>query len=140
MSPSPLWYTSAMPSKHILIVEDELSLCRVLADELRDQGFAVSTASNGIEGLQVALAEHPDLIFVDVVMPRMDGLTMIKKLREDGWGKKAAMVILTNVTNAAHFDQPSSRGAYEYVVKADWELGDIVRIAKAKLAEPVVSH
>lgn len=120
--------------KHILIVEDESSLARVLADELRDQGFMVSTAANGLEGLSAALNEHPDLIFVDVVMPRMDGLTMIKELRRDHWGKQVAIVVLTNVSNAHHIDESFDSGVYEYIVKADWELGDIIRIAKEKLA------
>lgn len=123
-----------MTDKHILIVEDESSLVRVLADELRDQGFTVSTAANGIDGLAAALAEHPDLIFVDVVMPRLDGLSMIKELRRDPWGKQVAVIILTNVSNAQQIDQSFDSGVYEYIVKADWELADIVRIAKEKLA------
>lgn len=126
-----------MNGQHILIVEDESSLARVLADELRDQGFTVSTASNGMEGLSVALTEHPDLIFVDVVMPRMDGLTMIKALRRDSWGKRVGIVILTNVSNASQIDESFDRGVYEYIVKADFELNDIIRIAKEKLAVPV---
>lgn len=124
-------------NKHILIIEDESSLARVLADELRDQGFTVSTAANGIDGLSTALSEHPDLIFVDLVMPRMDGLTMIKELRRDVWGKRVSVIILTNVSNATQIDESFDRGVYEYIVKADWELGDIVRIAKEKLSVPV---
>jgi two-component system alkaline phosphatase synthesis response regulator PhoP len=123
-------------SRHILIVEDESSLARVLADELRDQGFTVSTAANGIEGLSTALAEHPDLIFVDVIMPGMDCLSLIKALRQDPWGKHVRIVILTNVSNAALIDRSFDSGVYEYIVKADWELGDIIRIAKEKLAVP----
>lgn len=126
-----------MTGQHILIVEDESSLARVLADELRDQGFTVSTASNGMEGLSVALTEHPDLIFVDVVMPRMDGLTMIKALRRDVWGRRVGIVILTNVSNASQIDESFDSGVYEYIVKADFELNDIIRIAKEKLAVPV---
>lgn len=125
-----------MPQNHILIVEDESSLARVLADELREQGFTVSTAADGVEGITVALAEHPDLIFVDVVMPKMDGLTMVKKLRQDSWGKNAQVVILTNVSSADNIDESFDRGVSEYIVKADWELRDIIRIAKERLAVP----
>lgn len=124
------------PSKHILIVEDESSLVRILADELRDQGFTVSTANNGQEGLTLALAEHPDLLLVDVVMPYMDGMTMVKKLREDTWGQLVPIIVLTNVSDAKKIDESFDRGVYDYIVKADWELQDIVRIAKARLAVP----
>ncbi len=124
----------SLTGKHILIVEDEASLVRVLADELREEGFSVSTASNGEEGLATALAEHPDLLLVDVVMPKMDGLTMVRKLREDAWGKNVGVIMLTNVSEAVTIDESFDRDVYEYIVKADWELTDIIRIAKKKLA------
>jgi len=62
--------------KHILVVEDELPLRQVLADKLIEQGFEVTTAINGEEGLHLALEKHPDLILLDLVMPIMNGLTM----------------------------------------------------------------
>ncbi|MEX1997090.1 MAG: response regulator [Candidatus Andersenbacteria bacterium] len=124
-------------SNHVLIIEDELPLVRVLAEELRDHGFTVSTASNGREGLHIALTEHPDLILVDIVMPEMDGITMLKKLRKNSWGSKVPVIILTNISDAAKIDESFDSGVHDYIVKADWELEDIVRKARARLAIPV---
>jgi DNA-binding response OmpR family regulator len=119
--------------KTILVVEDETSLLRVIADQLHDEGYSVITATNGQAGLDMALSEHPDLIFLDVVMPQMDGIMMLKKLRRDSWGKRVPVIILTNVSEANTIDLAMEYGVHEYIVKADWQLDDVVRMAKTKL-------
>jgi len=80
----------------ILIVEDEESQRIALHDNLAQKGFSVLEAKDGIDGLAVALREHPDIVLLDVRMPRMDGMTMMHKLRVDNWGKTATIIILTN--------------------------------------------
>lgn len=71
-----------MASRYILVVEDESSLARILGDALRGAGYDVAIASNGVEGLELFKARHPDLVIADIMMPEMDGLTMVKYLRE----------------------------------------------------------
>lgn len=83
--------------KKILIAEDEDTLRGVLVDMINRSGFLTLEAGDGEEGLKKALSEHPDLILLDILMPKMDGLTMLKKLREDVWGKNVPVIILTNV-------------------------------------------
>ena len=74
--------------KKILIVEDEAPLRNAISDILSFEGFTVFQAKNGQEGLDAALLEHPDLILLDLMMPVMDGLTMLEKLRQDqAYGK-----------------------------------------------------
>lgn len=73
--------------KKILIVEDEESLLKTLGEKFTLEGFEVVKAQNGVEGLRVALQEHPDLILLDIVMPVMGGMEMLGKLRQDDWGK-----------------------------------------------------
>lgn len=126
-----------MPSHTILIVEDEPALLRVLADELRDNNFRVLTAADGQEGLTLALKHHPDLLLVDVVMPGMDGLTMLKHIRADKWGSTVPIIMLTNISDPNKIDESYHRGIYEYIVKADWQINDVVRIVKRKLALPI---
>ena len=82
-------------SKTILIVEDDTELREALKNALTYEKFSVLTADNGETGLGVALNKHPDLILLDVIMPRMDGLETLKRLREDAWGKKAPVIIMT---------------------------------------------
>ncbi len=83
-------------SNRILIVEDEGSLRLALANKFENAGYLVLQAKDGVEGLELALLKQPDLILLDIAMPRMDGFTMLGKLREDAWGKNVKVIMLTN--------------------------------------------
>lgn len=118
--------------KIILVTEDESPMLRVLTDALSECGFDTLQARDGQEGLTLALEKHPDLILLDILMPKMDGLTMLHKLREDMWGKKVPVVILTNVSSDTDQviqsiveNQPSY-----YFVKSDVKLDEIVNKIK----------
>lgn len=116
-----------MDKKKILIVEDEESMLNALSDYLETQDFATLLARDGEEGLGIALKEHPDLILLDILMPKMDGMIMLQKLREDEWGKKAPVIILTNVNPNANTIINSvlqNEPAY-YLVKSDVKLEGI---------------
>ena len=71
-----------MASKRILVVEDEAVLIRILGDALRGAGYEVYTAVNGVEGLAEFQRVHPDLVVADVMMPNMDGMTMVREIRK----------------------------------------------------------
>ena len=73
-------------SQKILIVEDEDSLLSALVDKFLKAGYRVVTARDGEEGLTVALREQPDLILLDIVMPKMDGISLLRQLRDNSWG------------------------------------------------------
>jgi len=113
-------------SKKILIVEDEESLRNILRDKLSKNGFIVLEARNGEEGLTVALKEHPDLILLDVIMPEMDGITMLKKLREDDWGDEVTVIMLTNLIDTEKISGSIKHGPAEYFLKADLKIEDLV--------------
>jgi len=120
-------------SKTILIVEDETSLRHALRDKLTRENFAVLEAKNGEEGLEVALREHPDLILLDIVMPKMDGITMLKKLREYLWGKSAKVIILTNLSDNEKVAEAMRQETFEYLVKSDWKIEDVVAKVRERL-------
>lgn len=123
-----------MDKKHILVVEDELPLRQVLADKLIDDGFDVAQATNGEEGLAYALAHHPDLILLDLVMPKMDGLTMLELLRKDEkYGVTARVILLTNINDREKVAQASEVGSYDYLIKSDWDLSAVVSKVRARL-------
>lgn len=125
--------------KIILVTEDETSLRDALREKLTGEGFIVLEAKNGEEGLEIALSEHPDMILADILMPRMDGLTMLKKIREDEWGKHARFIILTNVneideiSTAMKLAQVNDHESFEYFIKTDVKIADIVEKIKHKL-------
>lgn len=124
--------------KVILIVEDDTPLRNALRDKLTREGFVILESKNGEEGLAVALREHPDLILLDIIMPVMDGMTMLKKLRvEDEWGKTVPVIILTNLTSDSNQrvrDVFETEPAY-YLVKSDWKIEDLVAKVRERLGE-----
>lgn len=115
-----------MENKKILIVEDETSLRGALREKLSLEGFTVLEAKNGKEGLAVALREHPELILLDIIMPVMDGMTMLKKLRRNDWGKSVKVILLTNLSGGEMVANAIEQGSHEYLVKSDWKIEDIV--------------
>lgn len=120
-------------TKKVLVIDDEIVLLDLLSSKISQNGFFVIEAHDGDEGLQKALAEHPDLVLLDIIMPKMDGITMLKKLREDPWGKTAQVIILSNLNTAEAVEKSLANGAYDYLVKIDYTLDDLVRIVKKRL-------
>ena len=83
----------------ILVVEDEPALLKIYANQMSEEGFLVLRANNGQEGFDIAIKEKPDLILTDILMPVMDGLTMMQNLRENkAWDKTVPIVFLTNLS------------------------------------------
>ena len=122
-------------NKTILIVEDEQDLREALADKLTREAFTVLEAKNGKEGLDKALGEHPDLILLDIVMPEMDGMTVLRKLREDTWGKTVPVILLTNLsaTEESIIEEMVKYAPSHYLVKSDWKIKDVVEKIKETL-------
>jgi len=115
--------------KKVLVVEDEPSLRNALSDKFTREDFDVLEAKNGKEGLEIALKEHPDLILLDIIMPVMDGISMLKQLRnENEWGKHVPVIILTNLINmneAQHWNVTELEPSF-YLIKTDWKIEDLV--------------
>ncbi|KKQ40907.1 MAG: Response regulator receiver protein [Candidatus Magasanikbacteria bacterium GW2011_GWA2_37_8] len=120
-------------TKKILIIEDEVILLEALRNKFSSKVFQVFTAADGIEGLEVAKKEHPDLILLDLVMPRMDGMTMLKILRQDAWGKLVPVIILTNLNESEKIEESIKNGVFDYLVKVNRHLDDVVKKVKNRL-------
>jgi two-component system alkaline phosphatase synthesis response regulator PhoP len=127
-----------MASQHkILIVEDEEVLLGVLKDRLKSEGFNVATARDGEQGLQAALKEKPDLILLDILMPNMGGLTMLKNLRATEEGKDMRVIILTNVSDSKLVHEALTYGVRDFLVKSDWVLSDLITTIRKQLDSSV---
>ncbi len=120
-------------NKKILVVEDEKFMLEALSDKLKKEGFKVLQAKNGQQGLETALRKHPDLILLDIVMPKVDGLTMLKNLRKDEWGKEAIVILLTNLNSTEKIAEAVGEGMHEYLIKSDWLLSGVVNKVKERL-------
>lgn len=118
----------------ILVVEDDHALRQVLTDRLTEEGFEVLSAEDGEKGLSLAQLHHPSLILLDIFMPRMDGITMLGKMRQgDEWGKNVFVMAVTNSADATTIATIAGFGATEFLIKSDWGLEDIIARIKTHL-------
>ena len=113
--------------KKILIVEDDRPILKSLMLKFDGEGFEVLQALNGKEGLKLALSEQPDIILLDIIMPEMDGMTMLEELRKDKWGNNAEVIFLTNLSSPNHELKAEEQGVNHYLLKADWSINDLVK-------------
>ena len=119
--------------KQILIIEDEPDIRDAMAEAVEEEGFRVSTAENGSVGLEKALAEKPDLILLDIVMPLMDGHETLKRLRQDTWGKTVKVIMLTSMDDVQNIGTAHEGNITDYIIKAHSSLEDIVKKIKLVL-------
>ncbi|MBI2266094.1 MAG: response regulator, partial [Armatimonadetes bacterium] len=106
-------------SKKILMVENNQILSRILKMNLEGEGFSVSIVSNGREALERIKAEAPDLIFLDIKMPDMDGFQVCRTLKEDDGCKNIAVIFFTNLTDPEIQEKCSKAGAVDCLIKTD---------------------
>ena len=121
--------------KRILIVEDEVTLLEVLTDKFTAEGFSVLQARDGQDGLKVALEDKPDVILLDIIMPVMDGMTMLRELRKKEEGKKVPVIILTNLGAAEDAEHALKEGAYDFLIKAEFKIEDVVKKVEETLSK-----
>lgn len=119
--------------RRVLVIEDDLDLLDALERELRHSGCEVFTARDGVAGLEIALQYQPNLILLDLLLPRMKGLPMLKKLRKYKWGKAVQVVVLTNFDEPSFIKEANELGVEEYLVKSNRALTNIVSIVKRQL-------
>jgi DNA-binding response OmpR family regulator len=124
-----------MPDKaKILVVEDEEILLTALKEELLSGGYEVEGAGDGEEGLAKAKSFAPQLILLDLVMPKMDGMEMLQRLKADSAIRDIPVVILTNLSDYDRISEALSLGAMDYLVKANYKLEDLLDKVKTVLA------
>ena len=121
--------------KTVLITEDEPAMLEILADKFTENGITALQARNGEEGLQIALEKHSDLIVADILMPKMSGMEMLKKLREDAWGKTVPVIMLTNVSadSSTIIKEILVYQPAYYFIKSDIKLDNVVEKIKEVL-------
>ena len=119
--------------KKIVIVEDDSVLRRRLVDMLTDEGFKVYEASDGEAGLALAQKKRPDLLLLDIVMPKMTGISLLEKLHADEKTKDIGAIFLTNLSDTQKIAEALEHKAFEYLIKSDWALEDVAKKVKHHL-------
>jgi DNA-binding response OmpR family regulator len=119
--------------RKILIVEDSIELRDIYKLFFTQKGFDVETALDGVEGLEKAKEFHPDLVFIDIMMPKKDGYEVLKELRHNpAYGcTTAKLVILTNLGDASKVSPEVSHDMDGYVIKAEVDLPDLLDVIKS---------
>ena len=119
----------------LLVVEDEKVLVDTMEEKLVSEGFSVIKAYNGLEGLSLAKNQHPDLILLDLLLPKMDGMSMLRELRKDIWGKSVPVFILTNIpsSNEERLKDVLELEPTYYFEKVNKNLSEIVEKIKEEL-------
>jgi len=116
--------------KRILLVEDDTFLAGMYVSKLKLADFEVKLADNGEDGLNLAKKELPNLILLDILLPRMDGFEVIKRLKKDPMTAKIPIILLTNLGQKKDVDQGMALGAKDYLIKAHFMPSEV--IAKIK--------
>ena len=120
--------------KKILVVDDDDIIRNSISDDLKFQEYLVNEAKDGEEGLRLALVEKPDLILLDIMMPKMNGLEVIQKLREDAWGKRVPVIIISSLnTSDEILNEIIKNSPTYYIMKKDWDLKDLANKIKNAL-------
>ena len=119
--------------KKILVIEDDNLLVEALKKALGELDVELTFVLDGETGLSIALETKPDLILLDLVLPKMDGVTLFENLREDTWGKTVKVIVLTNLSSPASVNDFKEKGVNNYLIKSDWKIHDIVNLVEREL-------
>jgi DNA-binding response OmpR family regulator len=121
--------------KKILFIEDESALQKTFGDFLEREDFELISALDGETGLKLAEKETPDLILLDLILPKMEGIEVLKKLKENSKTKDIPVIILTNLDDFEKLEKSLELGVKAYLVKTDFTLEEVLQKIKEELKE-----
>ncbi len=112
--------------KKILIVEDDVFIRDIYQVKFSQEGFAVTTAENGIEALKKLNEQIPDIILLDIIMPLMDGIAVLKDVKANELWKKIPIIMLTNISEKEKIEGASELGVNDYLIKSHFTPSEVV--------------
>ncbi len=121
--------------KTILFIEDESALQKTFGDFLSQEGYEIISAIDGEIGLKLAKEKKPDLILLDLILPKLDGFEVLKKVKEDEEIKGIPVIVLTNLERIEDIEKALELGATTYLVKANYTLEEVLEKIKKTLGE-----
>ena len=122
-------------AKKILFVEDEEALQRTLGDLLKSEGYEVVSAMDGETGLQMSKTEKPDLILLDLILPKLHGFDVLRKIKDDEATKDIPLIVLTNLEGMGDVEKALELGATTYLVKANYSLDEVLEKVRKALGQ-----
>ncbi|MBI4092622.1 MAG: response regulator [Candidatus Kerfeldbacteria bacterium] len=125
-----------MEKTKVLVIEDERMLAEMYSTKFAMEGFEVDKAFDGSAGLQKAKTVNPDVILLDIILPKLDGFAVLKEIRKDERLKKTPVLLLTNLGQDDDIKKGKELGADDYFVKSNHTPADVVIKVKELLARP----
>jgi len=122
----------------ILIIEDDKFLRDLMSQKLLHEGFTVKEALDGEEGIKSALEDTPDLILLDLILPRIDGFAVLEKMKSEPKLASLPILILSNLGQKEDVTRAMSLGAVDFLIKSNFTLGEVVEKIKAVLKQKYV--
>ncbi len=113
-------------AKKILIIEDEEILVDLLQKKLAQVGYEVSVAKNGVEGMEEVGKEIPDLILLDIIMPKMGGFEVMKELQKNEKFSNIPIIIISNSGQPVELDLAQKLGAKDWLIKTDFDPQEVL--------------
>jgi len=121
--------------KKILLIEDEKMLAEMYQTKFKSEGYKIDLAFDGSEGLEAAKAEKPDIILLDIILPKLDGFLVLKELKKEASTKNIPVIMLSNLGQDEDIKKGKKMGATDYFVKANHTPAEIVDKVKEVLGE-----
>ena len=119
----------------ILLIEDEEMLANMYEVKFKNEGFELEKALDGAEGLEKAKSIKPDFILLDIIMPKMDGFSVLKALKEEPVTQDIPVMLLTNLGQDEDIERGKQMGAVGYLVKANITPSEVVEEVKKKMGK-----
>tara|TARA_Y100001970_G_C14038322_1_gene752327 strand:- start:285 stop:665 length:381 start_codon:yes stop_codon:yes gene_type:complete len=116
----------AEKSIHVLLIEDDTFLANIYKTKFEMEGFAVDVAENGELGLKEAQKKKPDLVLLDILLPKMDGFTVLQHMKDDAELKNIPVILLTNLGQKDDVEKGLKMGAADYLIKAHFKPSETV--------------
>jgi len=119
----------------VLIVEDEEALRTVLQEKIQKSGFETFVARDGVEGWTMAKSKNPDIILLDLILPKRSGFDVLKMLKQDPDLKNVPVIVLSNLAGDEDLKKALQMGAEDYFVKSQHPINEIVEKLQNRLLE-----
>jgi len=121
--------------KKLIIIEDEETLLNLLDKKLNQEGYSVDIARDGEEGLEKIKNNKPDLILLDIVMPKMGGFEVMEILRKDEELSKIPIIIISNSGQPVELDRAKELGVVDWLIKTDFDPQEVVDKVKKQFSK-----
>ncbi|PIW89849.1 MAG: response regulator [Candidatus Nealsonbacteria bacterium CG_4_8_14_3_um_filter_40_11] len=121
--------------KTILFIEDESALQKTFGEIFKQEGYEMTSALDGEVGLRLAKTKKPDLILLDLILPKINGFDVLKQLKEDPDTKEIPVIVLTNLEGMQDIEKVIGLGATTYLIKANYSLVEVMEKIKKALGE-----